>query len=301
MIKLGDTRLDVVWETDDHSFDAQQFFKHSTREDFARHEDWISPLHFDAHTNRIALSMHSWLVRTPRLTVLIDGCVGNDKQRPTRPAWHELNTPFLDRLAALGVKPADVDYVMCTHLHADHVGWNTCLVDGRWVPTFPNAKYVISRREHEIWQARFETNTADEPGHHLQSFIDSVLPIVEAGKALIVDDGYELDDLITIEAAPGHTEGHVAIWLHAGRESGVFTGDVIHHPIQIHHPDWSCMGCENPTDANRTRARILERCLSQGTLLLPGHFMAPHAGYVEHDTHGLSFRFVDGRTTRRDD
>lgn len=294
-IRLGEVSLDVVWEADDHSFDAQEFFPLSTPEDFRAQRQWIAPLHLSFETNRIALSMHSWLVRTPRSTILIDGCVGNGKHRPTRPAWDRLDLPYLDRLAALGVAPEAVDFVMCTHLHADHVGWNTRLLDGRWVPTFPNARYVIGRKDHDDWAARLAAAGGVARGHHLQSFVDSVLPIVEAGQALLVDDGYEVDGTLTVGPAPGHTAGHIAIWLATGGERAVFTGDVIHHPIQVKFPQWSCMGCEDPDQATETRMRILGCCAETGTMLLPGHFMPPHAGRLESRAEGFRLRFVDGR------
>jgi len=280
---------------DDHSFDAREFFPLSTAEAWERHRHWMEPLHYDAASGRIALSMHSWLVRTPRSTILIDGCVGNDKDRPTRPAWHHLDIPYLERLAQLGVAPEQVDYVMCTHLHADHVGWNTRLLDGRWVPTFPNAKYVISRKDHDDWVERLAA-AGEAKGHHMQSFVDSVLPVVEAGQALLVDDGFELDGALTVEPAPGHTPHHVAIWLRSGASRGVFTGDVIHHPIQVYHPQWSCMGCEDPDVATATRLRVLHDCAEHGALLLPGHFMAPHAARIVEKDGGFDFSFVDGKS-----
>lgn len=294
MIRLGDIRLDALWEMNDHSFDAQGFFPLSTSDDWASNRHWLEPMHYDATSGRIALSMHSWLVRTPRATILIDGCIGNDKHRPTRPNWHHLDIPYLERLAALGVAPEQVDYVMCTHLHADHVGWNTRLLDGRWVPTFPKAKYVISRKDHDDWAARLAAAGGQASGHHLQSFVDSVLPVVEAGQALLVDDGFELDGALTIEPAPGHTPHHVAIWLKSGDRSGVFTGDVIHSPIQVHNPHWSCIGCEDPDLATATRKRLLHACAEQDALLLPAHFMAPHATRITEKGSRFDFHFVEG-------
>ncbi|WP_164706409.1 MBL fold metallo-hydrolase [Methylobacterium sp. XJLW] len=136
--------------------------------------------------------------------ILIDGCVGNGKVRDARPDWCNLSTAFLDRLAEAGATPDDIDYVLCTHLHADHVGWNTRLIDGRWVPTFPNATYVFGRTEHAFWQAEHEKGAR---GPHLQAYRDSVLPILEAGRALVVDEDHVLEGVLHLAPAPGHTPG----------------------------------------------------------------------------------------------
>lgn len=287
--RIGQATVTPVVEMIDHSFAFLRFFPAATEADLQENIGWMAPRHYDTARERVLLSMHSWLVEVGGKRILIDGCVGNDKQRTGRPDWCGLSTAFLDRLAEAGATPEQIDYVMCTHLHADHVGWNTRLVDGRWVPTFPNATYVFARNDFEYWQAQ------DEPGKvspHLESFHDSVLPIIAAGKAVLVDDRYVLEGVLHLEPAPGHTPGHVAVWLRADDAAGAFTGDIIHHPVQVHHPDWSCMGCIDPAQASATRRRVLGQCADQQAILFPGHFMAPHAARIHRSGDGFDFSFV---------
>ena len=162
----------------------------------------------DPATGNLMFSFHSFVVKTGHHTILIDSCLGNDKERPTRPQFHRLRTSFIADLAGAGVRPEDVDYVMCTHLHWDHVGWNTRLENGRWVPTFPKARYMMARREFSHWEGVHQ-NGEDSPHRH--AFEDSVLPVVRTGQSVLVDDDYALDDGLWFEGAPGHTPGNVVI------------------------------------------------------------------------------------------
>lgn len=291
--RIGGVTATLVQEMVDSMFDFMKFFPLATKEALEENLSWLAPGHYDPASGRMLLSMHSWLLDTGKHKVLIDGCVGNDKDRPGRPDWCGLQTPFLDRLAAAGARPDDIDFVLCTHLHADHVGWNTRLVDGRWVPTFPNAKYVFSRREHAFWEEKLAANPA---GPHTLAYQDSVLPVIEAGQALIVDDFAEIADCLVLAPAPGHTPGHVAIWLKSGTDRAVLTGDILHHPIQVKYPAWSCFGCHDPAQSAATRRQVLEQACEHGALLLPGHFMPPHAGYVDEPAggaaEGFALRFV---------
>lgn len=275
--RIGDAIVSPVVEMIDRSFDFLTFFPAATEEDLQANLDWMAPHHFEAAGRRVLLSMHSWLVEVNGKRILIDGCVGNDKERAARPDWCGLRTPFLERLAAAGARPEQIDYVLCTHLHADHVGWNTRLLDGRWVPSFPNATYVFSRREQQFWE---EQQAAGTGGPHLQAYRDSVLPVIEAGHALAVEDGHEIEGRLVLEPAPGHTPGHVAIWLKGAAAPAAFTGDILHHPVQVRNPHWSCMGCRDPHQAAATRRSVLERCADTGATLFPGHFMAPHAARI---------------------
>ena len=281
--KIGKVVATRVEEMVDRSFQLRDFFRLSTEEDIARNIDWMAPGHYEAESGRLLLSMHSWLVDTGKAKILIDGCIGNDKDRPGRPDWCHLQTPFIERLAAAGAKPEDIDYVLCTHLHADHVGWNTRLVDGRWVPTFANAKYVFGRKEYEFWRGKFAT---DANSHHLAGYRDSVLPVVEAGQALVVDDYAEIADCLVVTPTPGHTPGHVALWLTSGGESAVFTGDIIHHPVQLKMPAWSCFGCIDQVESAATRKRVLAECVERDATLLPAHFLAPFGGRLKRSGDG---------------
>jgi glyoxylase-like metal-dependent hydrolase (beta-lactamase superfamily II) len=231
----------------------------------------------DAATDEVIMTLQSWLVRTPHHVVLIDTCGGNHKQRPETPMLHQLETPWLDRLREKGVNPEQVDFVMCTHLHADHVGWNTRLIDGRWVPTFPNAQYIFSRREYEHWNpAMGDAKAWGQQG----VFEDSVLPCVEAGLATLVDAGYTVDDALHVESAPGHSRGNTLIRATSSGKSALFTGDCIHTPIQIALPNVCTRVCEDHTAARATRRRILNESAEHGHLIIPAHFPAPYLGRV---------------------
>jgi glyoxylase-like metal-dependent hydrolase (beta-lactamase superfamily II) len=207
------------------------------------------PHHYHPSTSALVLSMHSWIVNTEHHTLLIDACIGNDKERLPRAHWHRRQGDFLQRMAALGFQPQDIDLVMCTHMHADHVGWNTVLKDGRWVPTFPNAQYLFSQREYE------HASTFQHPNPIMrQAFNDSVLPVVESGQALMIQDGHEVDDMFTVQLAPGHTPGNAMLHLHTPSQEAVFVGDVIHHPLQVYHPELSTMACLDPQASRESRA-----------------------------------------------
>jgi glyoxylase-like metal-dependent hydrolase (beta-lactamase superfamily II) len=248
---------------------------------------WLSPTYYDTQSKRLLMSIHSWLLRTRHHTVLVDTCFGNHRNRPGFRAGHQLDTPWLENLAAAGVQPEDIDIVMCTHLHIDHVGWNTRLENGRYVPTFPNARYIFSKRDFDHYDADNKRDPKIRAQHG--AFDDAVLPIVSAGKAQMVDGDYAIDDELSIRHAAGHTPGSITLEAKSKGESGLFTGDILHHPIQVWHPEWNSKFCFDPTSAARSRRQVLEHCAEHGALLLPAHFAAPHCGYVR--AQGERFRF----------
>jgi glyoxylase-like metal-dependent hydrolase (beta-lactamase superfamily II) len=211
--------------------------------------------------------------------VLIDTCVGNHKQRPGVFEMHKLNTHYLQRLADVGLRPEDVDYVLCTHLHLDHTGWNTRLENGRWVPTFPNARYVFGKVEYEA--AKEEAANPNTPQFIRNVFEDSIHPIVESGKAVLADGVHELLDALTLRPAYGHSPGHVRIELKSQGAQGVFAGDLMHSPVQIPFWQWSSRVCWNQKMAAASRRELLEFCVAENVLLLPGHFEAPHCGRIK--------------------
>jgi glyoxylase-like metal-dependent hydrolase (beta-lactamase superfamily II) len=231
---------------------------------------WLAPTWLGGDDGLI-LSFHSFVVRTAHHTVLVDTCLGNDKERPTRPSWHRRRGDYLARLAAAGLRPEDVDIVLCTHLHADHVGWNTRLQDGRWVPTFPRARYLMGRREVAHWQAR----AAAEPALNHGSWADSVAPILDGGRAVLVDDDHAIDDMLVLSPAPGHTPGGVVLHLAASRGRAMFCGDAVHHPVQGIDPAWSSRFCADPLQAAATRARLLDEAVDSACWFLPAHFAGP--------------------------
>ena len=266
-------------------FDRRTFFPNTSDEAWAPYRSWLEPDALDPQSDSLLFPMQSYVVRTAHHTVLIDTCVGNHKERPKRPSWHlKTDDTYLRGLAALGIAPEEIDYVFCTHLHADHVGWNTRLENGRWVPTFPNARYIFSKREFETWRDVGHSNFARTP------LEDSVLPIVAADRAQLVANDFALDDQIRLEPTPGHTPDHVAIAIGAGAQSAVMSGDLMHSPVQCLHPEWVPWPDWDAALASRTRRAFLERYCDTPTLVCTAHFPLPSAGRVVRA--GNAFRFV---------
>ncbi len=282
MPKLGDVTIDRVIEIGRSSYPTTSMLPDSTPEAIARHHHWLKPHFFDEATGDLGSRIQTWVVRTPRHLVLIDTGVGNGKARPESPLWHRREGTFLDDLAAVGVKPEQVNLVLCTHLHVDHVGWNTRLVDGRWTPTFPNATYVFAGEEWEFW--RWETKEGREQWGCID---DSVLPIVEAGRARLVDSTHRVDEWLSFEPSPGHTPGHACVRLTTPEGDAVFTGDLMHRTVQVAEPQWSSRFCSDPARARATRRDFLERHADSGVLILPAHF--PKPGYVVRAEGGCRF------------
>jgi glyoxylase-like metal-dependent hydrolase (beta-lactamase superfamily II) len=290
-IRIGNIRVDRVIEHEG-PYAALDFLLPSAKpEPIAANADWLSPRFLDA-TNQVVMCFQSFVVRTAHHTILVDACVGNDKERPLRPNWHRQKSPFLEKMIAGGVRPEEIDVVFCTHLHADHVGWNTQLVDGRWVPTFPNARYLFARREYEYWERAHRealANGKDVPNHG--SFGDSVLPIVEAKRATLVESDHEIETGVHLEPAYGHTPGTCLLHAKQGGEHGVFIGDVLHTPVQFVNPDWSTPFCADPAQSGRTRRGLCERYADTGTTILAAHFPSPTVCRIGR--HGESFRLRD--------
>lgn len=277
--QIGDFHVSRVVEMEYPAFPGEFIFPTATPDVFAANADWLEPHFVDPVTRKLVMSFHTYVVRTGRYTILVDMCTGNDKDRPQRPMWHQKKHDFLSRLAAAGVAPESVDFVMCTHMHADHVGWNTKLLNGRWVPTFPNAKYVFARKEYEYWADAQRKAPADDPVNH-GSYNDSVLPVIEAGQAVLVEDDHEMERGIWLEPAHGHTPGNVVINLHSKDRRAVLCGDTLHHPVQLAAPQWSSRFCEDAALSRIARTGFIERCADSQALVLTAHFPAPTAGMI---------------------
>jgi glyoxylase-like metal-dependent hydrolase (beta-lactamase superfamily II) len=275
--RIGDFEVHRVTEYEGPFVAPELFFPDFDPEVLRANPDMAGPRLIDPATGKLVFGFHCFVVRTGRHTILIDTCLGNDKERPTRPQFHRLRTSFLADLAHAGVSPGEVDYVMCTHLHWDHVGWNTRLENGRWVPTFPRARYIMGRREFEHWQA--EHRRGEETPHRL-AFEDSVLPVVRTGQSVLVEDDYALEDGLWFESAPGHTPGNVVIHVRSRDDRAVFLGDVLHHQFQLMKPEWSTLACTDREVSRRTRVRLVEEHAERGTRLLPAHFPAPTTGRI---------------------
>ena len=271
---VGNITIHRIVESICSDFVALKFFPETTPDDWAHHGEWLAPWAYLPETGNIVLTIQAFLVRTRRHTILVDTCVGDDKPRPQRPFWDmmKLNT-FLPRLEAAGVTPDQVDYVMCTHMHPDHVGWNTQLRNGRWVPTFPNAKYLFTAIEWQSTQALHE----QQPIAH---FVDSVLPIMEAGQAVLVKNDYALDDEVWLEPSPGHTMGHVCVHVASNGQHAVITGDCIHSPVQCLQPDWVMRADVDSVLAAKTRRGILENCGDSNIVVCATHFPEPSFGRI---------------------
>ncbi|MEZ5559628.1 MAG: MBL fold metallo-hydrolase [Pseudomonadales bacterium] len=238
---------------------------------------WLKP--FVDDSGRIVLSVHALVVESQGQTLLVDTCIGNDKPR-TYPRWNAMQTDFLQRFQAAGFSTERIDAVMCTHMHVDHVGWNTRLVDGRWQPTFANARYLFAEQEWHHWR--------HEPQEYGPVIEDSVQPVFDAGLADLVASDHRVTDEVWLEPTPGHTPGHVSVYISSRGEEAVITGDMIHHPCQIAHPHWSSEADWDQTAAAATRHGFLDRYADRPVLVIGTHFAAPTAGRIVRD--GSAYR-----------
>ena len=246
---------------------------------------WLTP-NFVDQSGRLRGSVQVFLIMIADHVIIVDPGVGNDKLRSAVLAWNDLHTNFLDRLRAVGVAPDDIDYVIDTHLHFDHVGWHTQFVGGVWQPTFSAARYVMSAEEFGYWQSKPEKEIADQ----YAGFSDSVLPVYEAGLVDLVADVHVVTDGVRLVPSPGHTPHHVSVMIESGGHSALFSGDAMHHPCQIAYPDWGSITDFDPEQAQTSRWDLLKRCAESDTLIIGAHFADPVAGRVER--HGKGFRLA---------
>ena len=255
------------------------FLPQATPEALRRH-GWLYP-HFVTEADELVLSIHALLVEAPGLRLVVDTCIGNDKPRDLLRGT-SLSTPFLQRMEAAGWSRESVDAVVCTHMHVDHVGWNTMLEDGKWVPTFPNARYLFGQIEFDHWNAFDEDNQR-------QIMADSVQPIIDAGLAEFVALDHRLSDEIRLVPTTGHTPGHVSVMIESRGQVAAITGDMSHHPCQMAHPDWSPAFDSDPLAAATTRARKFGEWADGEVLVIGTHYAAPTAGRIRRE--GDAFRF----------
>jgi len=251
---------------------------------------WLQP-HFADERGRLKMSIHALVVETPDRRIIVDTCLGNDKQNRRIPTWNNLQGPFLADLAAAGFPRESIDTVLCTHLHVDHVGWNTRLENGRWVPTFKNAKYVWSQADFDFYK-QLDADPQKGPANG-GSFRDSVLPVVEMGNVQMVKGGAEIEDGLKVTPAPGHTPGTIRIELESKGETALFCGDILHHAVQVYHPEWNSFACLDQDNARKSRRAAIEHCAGTGAMLLPCHFGAPFHCHIESKGAGFAPRFAD--------
>lgn len=282
---VGDFRFDRVVESENLYAPLNYLLPGIPADLVKRNSDWLKPHYVNEEGTRPIMAFQSFILRTRWHTVLIDTCTGNDKERPQRLEWHRQNNDFLERMKRAGVHSEDVDFVFCTHLHADHVGWNTRLQNGRWTPTFPRAKYLFARREYEYWERAH--NDAVKNGHELPnhgSYADSVLPVMQAGQVILVDTDHQIEDGVHLEAAHGHTPG--ACFMHAKSrgDHAVLIGDAMHTPVQLAMPSLSSRFAFDPAESAKTRIAMCERYAETNTIILAAHFPTPVAARIRRNS-----------------
>lgn len=236
---------------------------------------WMRP-HFMDDEGRLRMSVHALVVEAPGRRIVVDTCLGNDKQGRDVPGWNGLQTPFLADLAKAGFERTSIDTVMCTHLHVDHVGWNTMRVDGHWVPTFPNARYLMADTEFAYWRARHR----EQPS---PLYADSIAPVFDAGLVDLVPTDHVLCDEVRLVPTVGHSPGHVSVAIASDGEHALITGDFIHHPCQLAMPQWAATVDHDPAQSTRTRQSVFDRLAGTPTLVIGTHFAGATAGRIVRD------------------
>jgi len=276
--KVGKVKITKVVELE--TVGSTRFILPQASRDEIQKLPWLIP-HFATDEGRLKMSIHSLIVETDKRRIVVDTGLGNDKQGRGVPTWNNRNEPFLEKLTAAGYPPDSIDMVLCTHLHVDHVGWNTKLAGGRWVPTFANARYVFGRSEYDYWR-----DHSVEPAH-LAVFNDSVKPIMDAGRAELIASDAKLTDEISMISTPGHSPGHMSIHIISDGEEVLLTGDVAHHPCQMAHLDWSSTADSDPKESITARRELFSRFADGPVLVIGGHY---DAGHIKRD--GEAFKFV---------
>ncbi|WHM40407.1 MBL fold metallo-hydrolase [Streptomyces sp. BPTC-684] len=288
-ITLGDVEVTRVVEWQGPFAPARGLVPEAGGEVWKDNEDWLAPDHWEPGSDTAVLALQTWVLRSGGRTVLVDTGVGNGRERPDSPHFHHWQGDFLGALARAGVRPEDVDVVVNTHIHSDHVGWNTRDTDGEWVPTFPNARYLLPAAD----DFHFGPDNAYANGVRRDDrllYEDSVAPVHRAGQSVLWDGSYRIDEHLTLESAPGHTPGSSVLRLASGTDRAVFVGDLLHSPVQILDPSCNSGFCLDAEQAVASRRRILERAATERELVVPAHFAG--AGLVEVRREGSGFALV---------
>jgi glyoxylase-like metal-dependent hydrolase (beta-lactamase superfamily II) len=285
-LAIGDVTVTSIVERDGPWRRPEDMFPAYDPELCKRHIAELEPGVFDQATGKMVITYQTFVVRTPKHTILVDTCTGEDKGYAAPMDFPK--APWLEGFRAAGLKFGDIDYVFCTHLHIDHCGWNTVLRDGRWVPTFPRAKYVFHKREYAAWEEA--TQRGDNPPGNVWRF--NCEPVVEAGQALLVDDDFALDDTVWLSPTPGHSPCHCCVNIRSGGERAVVTGDLFHHALQCREPQWSTIFDWDPKQAIASRRKFFGEVAGTGLLLLPIHFPHPTVGRLEGDGERFRYSFV---------
>ena len=278
--KVGDVKITRIIESE-APWPGTFIMADATPENVKKEADWLYPI-FSDEKGKLRMSIHALVIESQGKRIIVDTCIGNEKVR-SNPVWSNLKLPFLSDLAKAGHSPDQIDRVVCTHLHVDHVGWNTTLKDGKWVPTFPNARYLLGGTEWEYW-SRFEGKDMRDPVE------DSVRPVVEMGMADLIESTFRVTDEVWLEPTPGHTPGHHSVRISSKGQDAVITGDLMHHPIQCKFPEWDDGFDSDGAQAKKTRRAFCEKYADTNVVVFGTHFATPSAGKISKS--GDSFRFT---------
>ena len=284
--KIGDVEVTRIVEINAFEDDVAMLLPKAPA-DLLLSYPWMIP-NFALPDGKMLISFQAFAVKIGERRIMVDTCIGKDREREFDVFTH-MQSEFMEDLAAAGFTPDRIDTVLCTHLHFDHIGWNTHLVDGKWVPTFPNARYLIGRTEWEHWQELRRTGGY----HHMAHLDDAMDPVVEAGLVDLVEPHHRISEEMWLEPTPGHTPGHVSVFISSKGEEAVITGDLMHHPIQLVLPDEEVRFDMDKVAGPRTRREFVARMTDSPTLVIGSHFADPTGGWVVTD--GDSLRFTDQR------
>ena len=288
----GDVSLTRIVESEGPLLSPLELLPDCTPDHIASNLSWLAPRFYALEAALLVITIQSFLIRAAGKTILVDACSGDHKER-RRPFFDRREWGWLEKLEAAGVHPEDIDFVLCSHLHVDHVGWNTRLENGTWVPTFPNARYLISKREWDYWRSNPGVASLARTGDFIS---DSVTPVVQAGQAELIDDRHGFSDCINIEPGHGHTPGQFTVRLGGGGKEAILAADVMHTPLQLVYPHWSTHFCVDPKLARQTRQDFLKRHCN-GPMVFPAHFPSPTGGRILRDGDHYGFEYDDSGTT----
>ena len=284
--KIGNAKITRVTETLLMALTPEKLFADWDETVLDEYSRWLVLGHRQEKRRNVILSVHTWVIELDGIIILVDTGIGNDKIRPFSQMFHQLHTPYLVRLEAAGVKPEQVNHILLTHLHTDHVGWNTRLMDGQWVPTFPNATYVFPDEERGF----FMTPKGEA---RRMVFEDSVLPVIERARTVAIGpEGGGYLDVFTFHPTPGHSPGHMSISMRTGAEDVMFTGDVAHNPVQICRPEWVSVFCDEAERSCVSRKRLLDYAADRGALLFTAHFPETSVGIVKRKDSGFTWEYA---------
>ena len=290
-IQIGEFTIDRVSELDLSDIKFSSLFADWDEEKLSD-EEYEIPEDTTDYSGELALmSVHTWVIRKPGFTALVDTGIGNDRTRPFTPGFNQLHTNYLDKLKALGVEPTEVNYVFNTHLHVDHVGWNTSLKDGLWEPTFPNATYIMPKTDYDFFHDQENNSDRNKTSFVVQK--DSVDPIVDRGLVKFADfDQSEIIEGFSVVPTVGHTAGHSSIILKSQGKVAVFAGDVLHHPVQVYHPEWNSIFDADAENSKSSRLWLLNYAAEQKAVVFTTHFTSTSKGRIDKEGDEFAWEFV---------